>query len=101
MRTNRRRLLPALAVAAALLVPLAGRADAQSKPVTLRLGYFPNVTHASAIVGVEKGFFKSALGANKFKTATFNSGPSAIQALLAGAIDATYVGPSPAINGWS
>ncbi|MCU1376024.1 MAG: hypothetical protein JWO68_3310 [Actinomycetia bacterium] len=103
MRTNRRRLVPALvfALAAALLASLASPAGAQSSPVTLRLGYFPNVTHGSAIVGVEKGFFKSALGANKLKVTSFNAGPTAIQALLAGAIDATYVGPSPAINGWA
>ncbi|MCU1376280.1 MAG: hypothetical protein JWO68_3566, partial [Actinomycetia bacterium] len=62
MRTNRRRLVPALvvALAAALLASFASPAGAQAKPVTLRLGYFPNVTHGSAIVGVEKGFFKSA-----------------------------------------
>jgi NitT/TauT family transport system substrate-binding protein len=58
------------------------------------------VTHAPAIVGVEKGFFAKALGANTLETKTFNAGPEATEALLSGAIDATYVGPNPAINAY-
>ena len=69
---------------------------------SLRLGYFPNITHATAIVGVEGGIFAEALGPEvSFETATFNAGSSAIEALLSGAIDATYVGPNPAINGFA
>jgi NitT/TauT family transport system substrate-binding protein len=65
----------------------------------LRLGYFPNVTHAPAIAGVEGGFFAKALGPDvTFSTASFNAGPSAIEALNSGAIDATYIGPNPAVN---
>jgi sulfonate transport system substrate-binding protein len=67
-------------------------------PVTVRLGYFPNVTHAPAIIGVEKGFFQQALGQNKLETATFNAGPEAIDALFADSIDAAFVGPNPAVN---
>lgn len=67
-------------------------------PVTVRLGYFPNITHAPALVGVEKGIFAEKLGANKLETKTFNAGPAAIEALFSGAIDATYIGPNPAIN---
>jgi NitT/TauT family transport system substrate-binding protein len=67
-------------------------------PVTVRLGYFPNITHAPAIVGVEKGFFQQALGQNKLETATFNAGPEAIDALFADSIDAAFVGPNPAVN---
>jgi sulfonate transport system substrate-binding protein len=69
--------------------------------VTLRLGYFPNVTHAQALVGVKDGWFQRALGANvKLEAKTFNAGPAAIEAMFAGEIDATYVGPNPAINGY-
>jgi NitT/TauT family transport system substrate-binding protein len=71
-----------------------------SAPTTIRLGYFPNVTHAPAIVGVEQGFFAKALGANTLETKTFNAGPEATEALLAGAIDATFIGPNPAINAY-
>ncbi|MGI8664275.1 MAG: ABC transporter substrate-binding protein [Acidimicrobiales bacterium] len=71
-----------------------------SGPTTVRLGYFPNVTHAPAIVAVEKGFFARSLGANRLDTKAFNAGPEAIEALLSGAIDAAYVGPSPAINAY-
>ena len=70
--------------------------------VTLRLGYFPNLTHATPIVGVEKGIFADKLGAGlKLQTKQFNAGGSAIEALFSGAIDATYIGPSPAINAWA
>jgi NitT/TauT family transport system substrate-binding protein len=65
---------------------------------TLRLGYFPNVTHASAVLGVKDGTFQDALGDTKLETSTFNAGPAAIEALLSGAIDATFIGPNPAIN---
>jgi NitT/TauT family transport system substrate-binding protein len=69
-------------------------------PITLRLGYFPNVTHASAIVGVEKGIFAAKLGTDKLDVKTFNAGPAAVEALFSGAIDAAYLGPNPAINAY-
>lgn len=64
----------------------------------LRLGYFPNVTHATALVGVESGIFKAALGADTLDLKTFNAGPAAVEALFSGSLDATYIGPNPAIN---
>lgn len=64
----------------------------------VRLGYFPNLTHATAIVADKEGFFARALGATKLKVSTFNAGPAAMEALKSGAIDATYVGPGPATN---
>ncbi|GII00111.1 ABC transporter substrate-binding protein [Planobispora takensis] len=71
-------------------------------PAEVRLGYFPNITHSTALVGVEKGLFAKHLGSGTtLKTSTFNAGPAAIEAVFSGAIDATYVGPNPAINAWS
>ena len=64
----------------------------------LRLGYFANVTHAPALVGVQEGLFEHALGDVEVTTQVFNAGPAAIEALSAGAIDATYIGPNPSIN---
>ncbi|WP_457947516.1 ABC transporter substrate-binding protein [Pseudarthrobacter sp. alpha12b] len=64
----------------------------------LKLGYFGNVTHAPALVGVSKGFIADELGSTKLSTQVFNAGPAAIEALNAGAVDATYIGPNPAIN---
>jgi NitT/TauT family transport system substrate-binding protein len=78
-----------------------GGATASSGATTLRLGYFPNVTHATAILGVEEGIFAKALDADTLETATFNAGPAATEALLSGAIDATYIGPSPTVNAWA
>lgn len=75
---------------------------AAGSATTLRLGYFPNITHAPALIGVQNGIFAGKLGADrKLETKTFNAGPSAIEALFSGAIDATYIGPNPAINGWA
>ena len=65
---------------------------------TLRLGYFANVTHAAAIVGVDRGYVEAALGSTELETQIFNAGPAAVEALFAGALDAAYVGPNPAIN---
>ncbi len=64
----------------------------------LKLGYFGNVTHAPALVGIKQGFLAEALGSTALSTETFNAGPAAIEALNAGAIDAAYIGPNPAIN---
>jgi NitT/TauT family transport system substrate-binding protein len=76
----------------------------------LRLGYFPNLNHAQAIIGLENGSFQRALSEDvtnggraenySIKEYMFSAGPSAIEALYAGQIDAAYVGPNPAINGY-
>ncbi len=68
----------------------------------LRLGYFPNLTHAPALVGVEQGIFEDALeGEATLETSTFNAGPEAVEALFADALDATFIGPNPAINAYA
>jgi NitT/TauT family transport system substrate-binding protein len=66
----------------------------------LKLGYFGNITHAPALVGVSQGLIAKSLGDTKLSTEVFNAGPAAIEALNAGAIDATYIGPNPAINSY-
>ncbi|WP_235347458.1 ABC transporter substrate-binding protein [Arthrobacter sp. SPG23] len=73
-------------------------AAAPTPAAELKLGYFGNVTHAPALVGVKEGFIARSLGGTKLSTQVFNAGPAAIEALNAGAIDATYIGPNPAIN---
>jgi NitT/TauT family transport system substrate-binding protein len=77
-------------------------AAAQSDPVDVRLGYFGNVTHAPALVGIEGGIFDKKLGASgKVEPVVFTAGPAAIEAMLGGSIDASYIGPNPAINGFA
>jgi NitT/TauT family transport system substrate-binding protein len=67
----------------------------------LRIGYFPNINHAQAVIGLGRGDFQKALGDNiDVKTQVFSAGPSAITALFANQIDVTYIGPNPAINGY-
>lgn len=84
----------ALALVAALGASATGAPS--DKPV--RLGYFANVTHAQAVLGVSSGDFAKAVAPAPLETKTFNAGPSLIEALFAGEIDIGYVGPSPAIN---
>lgn len=67
----------------------------------VRIGYFPNLTHATALVGVQDGLFQRELGGTRIKAYTFGAGPSEIEALNAGSIDIGWIGPSPAINGYT
>jgi NitT/TauT family transport system substrate-binding protein len=73
----------------------------------LRVGFFPNITHAQGAIGYNdtqtkgaEGFFEKAVGV-KIEWYPFNAGPSAIEALFAGSIDVTYVGPNPPLNGYT
>ncbi|HYZ50477.1 MAG TPA: ABC transporter substrate-binding protein, partial [Nitrososphaeraceae archaeon] len=99
-------ILAAIVIAVAAITPIMSLVLAQTgsnsnSVKTLRIGYFPNINHAQAVIGFGKGNFQKALGNNiQVQTTVFNAGPSAIEALLAKRIDATYVGPNPAINGY-
>ena len=54
-----------------------------NQPLTIQLGYFPNLTHAPALVGIKKGFFVTALGSSvTIETHTFNAGGDAVTAIL-------------------
>ena len=78
-----------------------GSSGASGSPVVLRLGFLANITHEPALVGLEKGFFAKQLGKNvTLKTTVFSSGTEETTAILAGQLDAAYVGPNPAINAW-
>jgi NitT/TauT family transport system substrate-binding protein len=86
-----------------------GKSDVNSQFRTLRIGYFPNLNHAQAVIGLQQdGDFQKVLNANysdtnkgvRIEPYVFNAGPSAIEALFAGQIDVAYVGPNPAINGY-
>jgi NitT/TauT family transport system substrate-binding protein len=93
-------------LAAAALAACGGTASptpaaSDSGPVTLRFGYFPNLTHATALVGVRKGFLASALGSNvTLENHTYNAGPDEVTALLSGALDAGFLGPNPAVTAY-
>lgn len=97
-------LLPALVVTIVavmlLIASVTHTVDAQAQK-TLRLGYFPNINHAQGVIGIGDGSFQTTLGSNvSLETFVFNAGPSAIESLLAGRLDASYIGPNPAINGY-
>src|SRR6476469_510273 len=92
-------ILATLLIAGFIVTPQANAQLTQKK--ALRLGYFPNITHAQALIGVGNGDYQKALGNNiELKPFTFNAGPSATEALLANQIDATYIGPNPTVNGY-
>ena len=82
------------------LIAFGSFAAAQGGTV-VRVGAFPNITHPQAMVGKANGYFEKAMGSSvKIDWKSFNAGPSAIEALFAGAIDMTYIGPNPAISGY-
>ncbi|MDO8309462.1 MAG: ABC transporter substrate-binding protein [Actinomycetota bacterium] len=103
----------ALVIAAALASALAlagcsgasassDRPDTANDVSTVRLGFFPNFTHAPALVGLQEGLFKAALkplGVTVTPTA-FNAGPDAVTALFADSLDIAYIGPNPTINAY-
>ncbi|GAA3377045.1 aliphatic sulfonate ABC transporter substrate-binding protein [Streptomyces sannanensis] len=66
----------------------------------VKIGYFPNLTHATALVGDQEGIFQKELGGTELRSATFNAGPSEIEALNSGSIDIGFIGPSPSVNGY-
>jgi NitT/TauT family transport system substrate-binding protein len=69
-----------------------------SAPRIVRLGYFANVTHAQAVLGVASGDYAAAAAPSKLTTRTYNAGPALIESLFAGEIDIGYIGPGPALN---
>jgi len=103
-----RRALIATGMAAAAAAAGCSAAGADSgnpagpgRPVVLRLGFLTNITHAPALVGVAKGFFARQLGTRvTLKIFSFSAGTEEATALLAGHLDAAYVGPNPAIKAW-
>jgi NitT/TauT family transport system substrate-binding protein len=104
---RRFRLFAALVVVVGLLASLApslvacsGDAGAGA-PEVVRLGYFPNVTHAPAVLGDVEGYFQKELGSTRLTTSTFNAGTDAVEALFSGAIDMAFMGPNPAINAFA
>jgi NitT/TauT family transport system substrate-binding protein len=101
-RTRSRRRWAAVAVVAVLVgAGLAGYFFLRpAEGDVLRLGYFPNITHSPALVGLEKGMFEEHLSGAELKTYEFNAGPSVIEAMFAGRLDISYIGPSPTINGY-
>jgi NitT/TauT family transport system substrate-binding protein len=107
----RTRHLVATIAALSLLATACSRADrgdeadapAQDKgpAAELRLGYFPNVTHAPALIGLEKGLFEKELGDTKLTRQEFNAGPNEVAALLGGSLDIGFIGSGPAINAYA
>ncbi|MFF4338762.1 aliphatic sulfonate ABC transporter substrate-binding protein [Kitasatospora sp. NPDC001540] len=86
------------------------KASASAKPAasgaklsadTVKIGYFANLTHGTALVGLKQGILQQELGSTQIKTQVFNAGPAEIEALNAGSIDIGWIGPSPAINGFT
>src|SRR5437763_12391573 len=101
MPLGRLILVLALALLAGLGCDRSERANASTStasPTELRLGYFANITHAQAVLGVASGDFERAVAPVRLSTRVFNAGPSLIEALFAGQIDIGYVGPGPVIS---
>ena len=92
--------------AAMLLAAACGAASAGAPsddgPLTLRLGFFPNLTHAPALIGINRNFFAASLDSKvTLETKTFNAGGDAVTAILSDSVDATFVGPNPTVNAFA
>jgi NitT/TauT family transport system substrate-binding protein len=88
---------PNAAASATTAAPSSG----SGAPVAVRLGYFPNLTHAPALVGVAQGTFAKDLAPDTLSTQTFSAGPAENQALLSGSLDIAFEGPSAALSAYS
>lgn len=91
------------ALIGAVLAAGGGCRDRRSKdaaPATLRLGFFATLTHGAALVALQRDELGRALAPVTVQPTPFHAGPAAMEALFAGALDACYVGPAPAINGY-
>jgi len=95
----------AAAIAILAGVAACGAPDRGAETV-LRIGHFPNVTHAQGLVAHAltrrgEGWFESRLGPGvEIEWFVYNAGPSAMEAIFAGSLDMTYVGPSPSLNAY-
>ncbi|TMF15374.1 MAG: ABC transporter substrate-binding protein, partial [Chloroflexi bacterium] len=77
-------------------------APSDDGPLTLRLGFFPNLTHAPALIGINRNFFAASLDSKvTLETKTFNAGGDAVTAILSDSVDATFVGPNPTVNAFA
>jgi sulfonate transport system substrate-binding protein len=86
---------------ACLVLAASGCVPRDASGTTIRVAYFPNLTHSQALIGLARGDFAEALGPQiKIDAKAFNAGPSVIEALFAGEIDLAYIGPNPAVNGY-
>jgi len=103
-KATRKLTIAALVITLAAVIvhtPVIEYAQAQGATKFLRIGYFPNINHAQAVIGFGSGEFEKEFGSNiEVQPYIFNAGSSAIQSLLANRIDVTYVGPGPAVNGY-
>jgi NitT/TauT family transport system substrate-binding protein len=90
----------------ALLLITVGVAAASDKTV-IRVGHFPNITHAQGLIAHNlsrqgKGWFEARLGPGvEIQWFTYNAGPSAMEAIFAKSIELAYVGPGPALNAYA
>src|SRR3981081_3207584 len=83
--------LVARVVASLAFIGMAGLALSCSRPTdaaqAVRIGYFANLTHAQAVLGVASGDYARAVAPATLETKISNEGPSLIEALFAGEID--------------
>jgi hypothetical protein len=76
-----------------LSILLAIAATSTSAETKIRVGHFPNITHAQGLIGHAlsrqgKGWFEQRLGAGaKIEWFVYNAGPSAMEAIFANSIE--------------
>ena len=98
--------MPTKRIAAVLLLTIFSDAIGHAD-TTVRIGHFPNITHAQGVTGhaltrQSKGWFEQRVGPGvKIEWFVYNAGPSAMEAIFAKSIDLAYVGSAPALNAYT
>lgn len=101
-----RTFLPACSVAVAMLFTACGKKASNSDSMVIRIGHFPNITHAQGLIAAQlkrqgKGWFEERIPGVEVQWFVYNAGPSAMEAIFADSIDVTYVGPNPVLNAYA
>lgn len=86
---------------AASSAALGSDAPSAASTTAVRIGYFPNLTHAPGLVADAQGFLTQRIGEGKVTVQSFNAGPDVVQALFGGSLDISYIGPNPTINAYA
>ncbi|MDR5659241.1 aliphatic sulfonate ABC transporter substrate-binding protein [Serpentinicella sp. ANB-PHB4] len=98
MKKSKVSLLIGILILSLVVITACSTASVDKEIDTVSVGYFPNLSHAPAMVGIEEGFFAEELEGLNLDTMHFPNGSLFMDALSTGQIDIGYVGPGPMIN---
>lgn len=81
------------------LLTACGGSSNTSDANSVKIGYFPNLTHIATIVALEQGYFQEEFGEDvDITTQTVSNGGLFMEAMTTNSIDVGTVGPGPLLN---